>query len=67
MYSKEKQLLALILNCKVEELESKMNLSDEELNKLIIKLSCLKNENTKCKDNDIGRQSLRLNKLLNSY
>lgn len=67
MYSKEKQLLALILNCNVEDLESEKKLSDEELNKLISKLSCLKNESIKCKDTDTGRQSLRLNKLLNNY
>ena len=67
MYSKEKQLLALILNCSVDNLEKKMNLSSEELNKLMSKLSCLKKDNLKCKNNDIGRQSLKLNKLLNSY
>ncbi len=67
MYSKEKQLLALMFNCKVDDLKKERNLSDEELNKLMSKLSCLKNDKLKCKNNDIGRQSLRLNKLLNSY
>ena len=67
MYSKEKQLLALMFNCKVDDLKKERNLSDEELNKIMSKLSCLKNDKLKYKNNDIGRQSLRLNKLLNSY
>lgn len=66
MYSKEKQLLALMFNCKVDDLKKRMNLSDEELDYFVSKLNCLKENNRKSGTADIGRQSLRLDKLLNS-
>ena len=64
MYSREKYALAELLHCNVAELSKELKLSDKEINQLVSRLSSISIKNKKC--HDIGRQSLRLNKMLNS-